>query len=77
MNNESCGPSENSQIIIENPEPEQVAEEPIIELKKEEDVSPNKGQALNKKQLKNLDLDDIFSRLEKAKAVVKSEPGAS
>jgi hypothetical protein len=54
-----------------------VADEPIIELKKEENISPGKGQALNKKQLKNLDLDDIFSRLEKAKAVVKSEPGAS
>ena len=43
MNNCSQGPSENSQIIIENPEPELVFNEPVIELKKEESISPNKG----------------------------------
>lgn len=60
MNNCSQGPSENSQIIIENPELEN-AHDPVIELKKEETISPNKGKALNKKQLRNLDLDDIFN----------------
>jgi hypothetical protein len=54
-----------------------VFNEPVIELKKEESISPNKGQALNKKQLRNLDLDNIFAHLEKKKAEVKQEVGGS